>query len=363
MINVFYSWQSDSSSSLNRNFINDALEKAKKSFKRGSEDIYIEMCVDTATNKLAGSPDIADSIFKKISNSQIFVCDVTIINPPSKFEKMMRFLTKKNVRLTPNPNVLIELGYASSVLGWDKVICVINTAQCKVEDLPFDIRNRRMLAYCYPNSSKLKKDIKDQLVKDLTSALVKSIESLEVVPKNINLNNVIILNKFCESVNSLGRFLNYFLADELGHEVATELINNSFYTVVEQDQQAFIDSIVSVFTRKNLDELSNSVSASEKRLSWKEYFIFALQKISDGFENLLMRYSGSADQTLIYELQELKNFTETVIDSFYSNNSQYMKETYPDEVRSKTYAESILKPYLLQLIRVRILVLSYSSSP
>jgi hypothetical protein len=183
------------------------------------------------------------------------------------------------------------------------------------------------------------------------------------VPKNINLNNVIISNKFCESVNSLGRFLNYFLADELGHEVATELINNSFYTVVEQDQQAFIDSIVSVFTRKNLDELSNLVSASEKRLSWKEYFIFALQKISDGFENLLMRYSGSADQTLIYELQELKNFTETVIDSFYSNNSQYMKETYPDEVRSKTYAESILKPYLLQLIRVRILVLSYSSSP
>jgi hypothetical protein len=138
MINIFYSWQSDSLSSSNRNFIEDALEKARKSLKKASETIHIEMRVDTATNELAGSPDIADSIFKKISSSQIFLCDVTIINSPSKFEKMMRNLTKKNMRLTPNPNVLIELGYAINVLGWDKVICVVNTAQCKVEDLPFD---------------------------------------------------------------------------------------------------------------------------------------------------------------------------------------------------------------------------------
>jgi predicted nucleic-acid-binding protein len=220
-----------------------------------------------------------------------------------------------------------------------------------------------MLTYCYPSSSKSKEDIKNQLVKTLKSALLEIIGSLEIVPKNIDLNNVIIANKFCESVNFLDRFLNYFLASELGHEAATELINNSFYTVVEQDQQAFIDSIISVFTRKNLDELSNLISASGKRLSWKEYFIFALDKISNGFESLLMRYSSSADQTLIYELQNIKDLTETMIDSVYSNNSQDMKETYPNEVRSKIYAEFILKPYLLQLIRVRILVLSYSNSP
>lgn len=105
MINIFYSWQSDSSSSVNRNFIKSTLKKAIQSLKKGSENIQIEMRVDTATDALPSSPDIAASIFEKISNSQIFLCDVTIINPPSKLKKLMRFLTRKFVRLTPRANV------------------------------------------------------------------------------------------------------------------------------------------------------------------------------------------------------------------------------------------------------------------
>lgn len=87
MINIFYSWQSDSPLYTNRNLIKDALEKAIKSLNKGSEEIKLEMRIDTATDSLSGSPDIAASIFNKISNSHIFVCDTTIINPSSRIEK------------------------------------------------------------------------------------------------------------------------------------------------------------------------------------------------------------------------------------------------------------------------------------
>jgi hypothetical protein len=362
MINIFYSWQSDSPSSTNRNFIKSALEKAIRSLKGGSEDIQVEMRVDTATDALPGSPDIAASIFEKISNSQIFLCDVTIINAPSTLDKVIRFLTKRTVRQTPNPNVLVELGFAVSHLDWDKVICVVNTAQGKLEDLPFDIRGRRMCAYCYPDSSKSKEEIKSQLVGALKYALIDIIGSLETV-QNIELINVIVSKKFCDRVSYLGIFLNYFLADELGYEAAEELVNNSICTIAEHYDLASVESIISVFTNKNLDEPSNLSSSSGERASWKEFFILALEKISNESEILLMKYGSSGDQTLIYELERIKDVTGSVIGAAHSNDSEYMKETYSDEVRRKGYAESMLKPYFLELIRVRMLAIRYLNSP
>jgi len=62
--------------------------------------------------------------------------DVSIINASSE-----------GVRKTPNPNVLIELGYAIAQLGWERIILVYNEKYGKVEELPFDIRNHRTLKY------------------------------------------------------------------------------------------------------------------------------------------------------------------------------------------------------------------------
>lgn len=39
-------------------------------------------------------------------------------------------------RPTPNPNVLIELGYAFKALGHERVILVFNRAFGKIEELP-----------------------------------------------------------------------------------------------------------------------------------------------------------------------------------------------------------------------------------
>ncbi|MDX2172997.1 MAG: hypothetical protein SFY56_07755 [Bacteroidota bacterium] len=156
MYTVFYSWQSDLTSKYNRNFIEDAIKKGFKSLKK-SKDFNIELNLERDTKDTSGTPDIVATIFNKIANSHIFICDISIINSES------------NNRKTPNPNVLIELGYAASLIGWDNVICVFNTAYGKVEDLPFDLKFRRPIQYFYNETSESKDS--ESLVKQIESAL------------------------------------------------------------------------------------------------------------------------------------------------------------------------------------------------
>ena len=131
---LFYSWQSDLPNSTNRGFIEDCLNKAIKEV-RADEELKLDPCLDRDTSGVPGSPDIASTIFDKIKRADIFVGDVSFINPEAGGRK------------TPNPNVLVELGYAAGCLGWDRIICVFNKTTGSINDLPFDIRQRRVRAY------------------------------------------------------------------------------------------------------------------------------------------------------------------------------------------------------------------------
>jgi len=93
------------------------------------------MVVDRDTIGIPGSPSIVESITGKIAKSDLFICDVTIVNSSSKG------------KTSPNPNVLFELGFASSVLGWDRIIMVQNSSFGGPEKLPFDLRGRRIVQY------------------------------------------------------------------------------------------------------------------------------------------------------------------------------------------------------------------------
>lgn len=148
---IFYSWQNDLLKKTNRYFIEDALKKTIKELNRDKE-IILDVRLEKDTQGVAGSPDIAHTIFDKISNSHIFVGDVSIINSDEKPK-----------RPTPNPNVLVELGFAARHLDWDKIICVFNTEFGKVEDLPFDLRPRRILPYKATAEEKDKTFLKLQL--------------------------------------------------------------------------------------------------------------------------------------------------------------------------------------------------------
>ena len=80
---VFYSWESDLPNSTNRGFIQKALEDAAKSI-RSDDSIKIDPVIDRDTSGVPGSPDIANTIFSKIDASDIFACDVSIINQGEK---------------------------------------------------------------------------------------------------------------------------------------------------------------------------------------------------------------------------------------------------------------------------------------
>lgn len=138
-LKIFYSWQSDLPKNQNLNFIETSINDALKKLRQ-KETISLNIKLDKATRNLAGSPDIAESIFTKIGNSNIFIADISIIN--KDYDKL---------RKTPNPNVLIELGYAARSLGWEKIICVYNKDFGNYNDLPFDLRNRRILDYTSKN--------------------------------------------------------------------------------------------------------------------------------------------------------------------------------------------------------------------
>jgi hypothetical protein len=154
---IFYSWQSDSPSNTNRSLISAALEKAIDGVKKDSS-IPIDPVIDRDTLGLSGSPDISHSIFSKIDAASVFVCDVSIIDAEAK-------------RSSPNPNVLIELGYAVKALGWNRIIMVMNTKYGQPETLPFDLRSKRVLTYCVEAEAVEKAPVRNALVKTFIVAL------------------------------------------------------------------------------------------------------------------------------------------------------------------------------------------------
>lgn len=131
--NIFYSWQSDLPNKTNRSFIEEVIKKAIKRSKNTGYSIYLDY--DRDTLGVTGSPDISEIIFNKIEKTDIFICDISIINKDYGGRKM------------PNPNVLLELGYAAKVLGWEKIICLFNKKFGDISDVPFDLNHKRILFY------------------------------------------------------------------------------------------------------------------------------------------------------------------------------------------------------------------------
>jgi len=148
MTTIFFSWQSDLPNKTNRNLIENSIKLALKKMNQDSPYSLITK-IDRDTKGVLGSPDIVDSILTKIDKCGLFIADISIIN------------SSLNGKRTPNPNVLFELGYAVKCLGWDRVICVFNSDFGDVSELPFDLRNRRILTYETSNISETRKKLAD----------------------------------------------------------------------------------------------------------------------------------------------------------------------------------------------------------
>lgn len=137
MATVFYSWQSDLPGNTNRGFIETALKKALDDLKKDPdvEESPRELTKDTLG--IPGSPDIVNVILSKIRAAEVCVFDVSIV-------------AENKVRKLPNPNVMIELGYALRHHPFQKIIMVFNTETGDLKDLPFDLGFKRALTYHAP---------------------------------------------------------------------------------------------------------------------------------------------------------------------------------------------------------------------
>ncbi len=170
---VFYSWQGDRPVTEGRNLIDRALEAAVAKI---AADVHIEealrgdLKVDKDTKDVPGSPPIFETILSKIDQALIFVADLTICG------------TRCDGRPTPNPNVLIEYGWALKSLGHFQVITVMNEAHGKPssQSMPFDLAHLRFpITYNLPNgASEATRSVeREQLAKKLTTALRTILES------------------------------------------------------------------------------------------------------------------------------------------------------------------------------------------
>lgn len=157
--NIFYSWQSDLQNNTNRNFIEAALAKA---IREVNKELAIPFSMDKDTTDRTGSPDIVKTILEKIDNCFMFVADISITSDPNASGKK-----------SPNPNVMFELGYAQGMLGDENIIMVFNNAFGKIEDLPFDLRGKRIMQYnCSKEISDAEKiNAKTELIKQLSRAI------------------------------------------------------------------------------------------------------------------------------------------------------------------------------------------------
>jgi hypothetical protein len=154
---VFYAWQSDCPGRDNRNFIERALELALKGMTREGR-IQASPRLDKDTDGVSGIPDIAGTILDKIRACDAFVADVSFVggtNQPKKPTVLYRPTTTEartalsegvqsaGNKALPNPNVMLELGYALSEIGWERIVLVLNKATGSEDLLPFDLRTRR----------------------------------------------------------------------------------------------------------------------------------------------------------------------------------------------------------------------------
>jgi hypothetical protein len=165
-VTIFYSWQSDLPNNTNRGFIESVINKAINSINH-HENFELDICLERDTQGTPGSPDIAKTILDKILNCDIFVADISIVTGD----------VASLQRPSPNPNVLIELGYAISFLGWERIILFCNEIYGTDEKLPFDIRQHRRIGYKL-NIDDPKEPVRDQLAKTLKDGLIRIVEHL-----------------------------------------------------------------------------------------------------------------------------------------------------------------------------------------
>lgn len=147
---IFYSWQSDDPKT--NEYIQKALETV---IVKLTNDPTIEVSprLDSDTKHIPGSPEIPTTILSKIDSCDVFVADIS-------------FIGEHNRRMLVNQNVLFELGYNMGKHSYANTLLLFNKDSGQINELPFDLRSKRVIGFSIKNDpygNKLIKKIIEQL--------------------------------------------------------------------------------------------------------------------------------------------------------------------------------------------------------
>ena len=251
-IRIFYSWQSDLPSKTNKTFLEKSILSAVESINSEQKALSV---LDRDTKNEIGSPNIVDTVLYKINHCKFFICDISFIN--------------SNI---PNPNVLIELGYAIKTLGWQKIICLFNTSTGKIEDLPFDINHNRVTPY--NPSVKNEKERIAKIIKENIDSLFRNGQLYNPIEDHIKgkidyevlriIRNMICILKFEENV-SYSKFLN---------EISEKSIDDISYLLLTKPTLGFYYRYNYAECQNNLEQLLDKLlSCDYFSMTWREAVI------------------------------------------------------------------------------------------
>ena len=318
---IFYSWQSDLKPSKHRYFIETCLKNALNELEHDAS-IYMEFDRDTVG--LNGSPDIAQTIFDKIDKSVLFVCDISII-------------TSQDGKKTPNPNVLIELGYAASKLGWERIICLFDSNTGSIEDLPFDLRQKRITVFNPENSKEENR---------ITTILKQNIEDLFIEGKLFNPLDDYMKGRIDKNILDIAKqisnlmFGTYTLSEGLLH--VKDLLKLDYNIVLDRliscEFPGFILMNTYETTQNQLREILKEVLSSSyfpkswsqlvlKLLDWLRQYNFLFSRRNDKFPIEEIGENSFQNISIISASELNKNNpinAKIVLENYIENNKKYV---------------------------------------
>ena len=128
--------------------------------------------------------------------------------------------------------MLFELGYAVSRIGWNRVICVFNSDYGDLKDIPFDLRNRRIIQYNSKDITRTKQsliNLFEKIINDNTESLITSREITDYYSVNIYSSFLNIISRisgmiYGNEVKTTPKLINEILS--LSHSEISNKIDN-----------------------------------------------------------------------------------------------------------------------------------------
>lgn len=180
---VFFAYQSDIDDKFNKGFIHEASTSAIAKLK--NEGYNIEF--DYGFKKTPGTPILINEMLKKSDEADMVLVDLTFTSSKNTFltkkingfGKTLTYGKTIDDKLSSNPNVLLETGYAWAKKGTYRTLAIMNTAFGSPDDLSVDLKGFRWGIRYNLNQKNYanRKEIRSKLTKGLYDAFKASISA------------------------------------------------------------------------------------------------------------------------------------------------------------------------------------------